>query len=148
MHTEYQRLDIRDLGGSFAPRSFDAVIALDVIEHLQREEGEVLLSAMEVIASHLVAVFTPNGFLEQPPTPDNRHQEHVSGWTPHDFLARGYEVIGMNGWRPLRGPYASIRFRPERIWRRASLLSQRFVRSRPQQAFQLLAIKALPADHS
>ena len=142
-HSEYERMDIREIGDRFEPRSFEGVVALDVIEHLSREEGFVLLDAMEAIASRRVMVFTPNGFQPQPPTADNPHQEHVSGWFPGDFEARGYQVAGVNGFKPLRGAYAEIRWRPHRLWKRLSEVSESMTESRPRFAYQLLAVKVL-----
>jgi hypothetical protein len=134
------RADIRELGDHFGPGEFDAVVALDVIEHLSREEGERLLLSVERIAARRVLVFTPNGFLPQPPSDDNPHQEHRSGWTLHDFVSRGYRVVGVNGWRPLRGQYAELRG-PSRNWWRLSLLSFPLAERYPRHAFQLLCVK-------
>jgi hypothetical protein len=140
-HSEYRRLDVRSIGDHFDRGSFEGVVALDLIEHLSRSEGVKLLDALETIASKRVVVFTPNGFLAQPPAPDNPYQEHVSGWTVDDFESRDYRVFGVNGWRPLRGPYAAIRWRPNGFFWRLSLLTQPIVESRPRSAFQLLCIK-------
>jgi SAM-dependent methyltransferase len=147
-HSEYRQLDIRSLANHFPPRSFDCVVALDVIEHLDRVDGLHLLESMETIAEKKVIVFTPNGFLPQPPAPDNPHQEHLSGWSTEDFERRGYEVIGMNGWKPLRGPYAEVRWRPAALWRRVSQLTQPLVDSHPRRAFQLLCLKVVAATAS
>jgi hypothetical protein len=140
-HSEYIRMDVRSIGERFEPASFDSVVAIDVIEHLSRGDGLALLEAMEKIAARRVIVFTPNGFLPQPPDPDNAHQEHISGWEVKDFIARGYRVLGMNGWKPLRGDYAEIRWRPYRLWHRLSLMTNGLVESRPGHAFQLLCVK-------
>ena len=141
VHSEYKTMDIRLLANEFAPTSFDCVVALDVIEHLSKEDGIRLLEAMESIASRNVILLTPNGFLPQPPALDNPFQEHLSGWTVDEFVERGYRVVGINGWRPLRGSYAAIRWRPASFWWRLALLTQRFVSSRPRWAFHLLCLK-------
>ena len=141
LHSDYIEMDIRDIENHFEPGSFDCVVALDVIEHLERPDGLALLRAMERIASKRVVIFTPNGFLPQPAAPDNPFQMHVSGWDVNDMEERGYTVVGVNGFRPLRGPYAEIRWRPTRFWLRASQLSQHVVETRPRFAFQLLCFK-------
>jgi SAM-dependent methyltransferase len=141
LHSAYRELDVRSISTSFERRAFDCVVALDVVEHLTREDGRHLLDAMECVASKRVIVFTPNGFLPQPGTLENPFQEHLSGWTVDDFVSRGYSVVGVNGWRPLRGAYAAIRWRPAWFWWRLSLLTECFVRARPRHAFQLLCMK-------
>jgi SAM-dependent methyltransferase len=140
-HDDYVMADIRCLDKVFKPESFETVVALDVIEHLSRDDGFVLLSAMESIAVRRVVVFTPNGFLPQMGTAQNPHQEHLSGWHVDDFEDRGYRVLGLHGYRPLRGAYAGIRFRPQALWERVALMTQPLVRSHPEHAFQLLCIK-------
>lgn len=140
-HSEYRQVDIRSLSDHFESGQFECVVALDVIEHLTREESVQLLEAMERIASKRVIVFTPNGFLPQAPTQSNPHQEHRSGWTVDDLARRGYRVIGINGWRPLRGPYAEIRWRPRSFWLRFSALTEPFATGHPRSAFQLFGVK-------
>jgi hypothetical protein len=140
IHHGYRCMNILDVGKEFAPRSFDCVIALDVIEHLTKDEGLRLLDAMESIARGRVVIFTPNGFLQQPAEPDNPHQLHVSGWTPAEMRARGYRVIGVGGWRPLRGPYALPRW-PRFLTERLSLWTERYLETRPEHALQILCVK-------
>jgi len=145
-HSGYVEADILALDERFSPGTFDCVVALDVVEHLERPEGLRLLGSMERIAARRVIVLTPNGFLPQPPTPDNPHQEHISGWTVEDFTARGYRVLGVNGWKPLRGMYGLIRLEPVGFWLRVSILTQSFTERHPRQAFQLLAVKDVGDD--
>lgn len=145
LHDAYHEADIRSIGELFEPASFDCVVGLDVIEHLARDEGLRLLEDMERIARRRVIVFTPNGFLSQRAESDNPHQEHVSGWEVADFESRGFAVTGVNGWKPLRGEYASIRWRPQMLWWRLSVLSQWVVASHPRWAFQLFARKEVGA---
>lgn len=143
IHTDYVQMNIADIGSRFEPRSFDCVVALDVIEHFEKEDGLRLLDAMERIARKKVVLFTPNGFVAQPPTPDNPHQLHRSGWTASEMRARGYEVVGIGGWHPLRGAYALPRIHPYWLTERLSLLTERFFESRPEHAFQILCTKRI-----
>ena len=74
---------------------FDIITALDVIEHLTREEGERLLEHLEKVADKLIILQTPDGFLPQGPLQDPKFDEwdtHRSGWKAEDFLSRGYCV--------------------------------------------------------
>jgi SAM-dependent methyltransferase len=143
IHTDYVQMNLAGIGSRFEPRSYDCVVALDVIEHFEKADGLRLLEAMERIARKKVVLYTPNGFLAQPPTPDNPHQLHRSGWTVSEMRARGYEVVGLGGWRPLRGAYAAPRIHPYWLTERLSLLTQRFFESRPEQAFQILCTKRI-----
>ena len=140
IHDEYRCLRLGEIGRSFASRSFDAVVLIDVVEHFEKAEGEALLDASEAIASKRVVVFTPNGFLPQGEHYGNPYQRHRSGRTAPELRARGYSVLGINGWRPLRGDLAAVRFRPRRLWEAISLLTVDYCRDRPELAFQLLGV--------
>jgi SAM-dependent methyltransferase len=140
-HDEYAVLDVCKIGSAFEPASFDAVVAFDLIEHLDRDDGFELLRTMERIARRRVVVFTPNGFLPQCGSADNALQHHRSGWTAQDFRLRGYDVAGVHGLRALRGYKGSIRWRPRRLWGIVSDLTQPHVYRRPSLAFHLLCVK-------
>lgn len=144
-HAALVRADVAHLGAVFAPRSVDAAVALDVIEHLERPAAERLLADLERIARRRVVVFTPNGFVPQTGTAENPFQEHRSGFSPEELRARGFTVHGMLGLRPLFGGYGEVRLRPGWLWRRVADLSAPLVYARPGSAFALLATKALPA---
>lgn len=75
------------------PGAVDTIFLLDIIEHLEKDEGERLLPATLALARQQVLVFTPLGFMPQhhPDGIDNWGmdggvwQEHRSGWLPDDF---------------------------------------------------------------
>lgn len=130
----------------FLPGSFDAVTCFDLIEHFSEEEGCRLLPLIESLASKKVIVYTPNGFVPQG-ADVNPWQLHRSGWEVDDFLARGYRVYGIHGWKALRGEYAKLRFRPWLFWEMISFLSQCWIRLGPaESAFAVCAIKELEAS--
>lgn len=77
----------------FPEKSVDTVILVDVIEHLEKEEGRALLRQTEKLARQQVIIFTPLGFMPQHHA-DGKDawglsgadwQEHKSGWLPEDF---------------------------------------------------------------
>lgn len=77
-----------------ADKSVDTVFIIDVVEHLEKAEGEKLLKDTLRVAKRQVVVFTPLGFLKQYLHPDGKDawgldgadwQEHKSGWMPADF---------------------------------------------------------------
>ena len=91
--------------------SFDVVVAFDLIEHLSKEDGYLLLYEMERISRKLVVVYTPTGFLWQPPSPNNPFNAHISGWRPRDLKHFGFKSFtGLMGFGILLGPYAKPRF--------------------------------------
>jgi ubiquinone/menaquinone biosynthesis C-methylase UbiE len=143
VHQRYVQMDIAEIGKRFADGEFECVLASDVIEHFNKEDGWKLLEKMERLASKRVIVFTPNGFVAQGEYDANPMQVHKSGWTVDEFAQRGYRVIGIGGPKQLKGEYGAMRFWPAKVWFVIADLLQRFVRGRPQRAYQLLAVKEI-----
>lgn len=96
---------------------------------------------MESLTTKRVVVFTPNGFLPQGVWDNNPHQVHRSGWTVDEMRRRGYSILGLSGWKPLRKEFAEIRYAPEPFWLRVSIATQPLVVHFPRFAFQLLCVK-------
>jgi hypothetical protein len=141
IHSQYINADVRRI--EFKPKTFDAVIAIDLLEHLTKQEGTQLLAKMESWASKKVIIFTPNGYLWQDACDENPLQEHKAGWSVSELQGLGYRVRGINGWRRLRGYKSSIRYRPVLFWGLLSGLSQMITYYYPRLAFQLFAVKRL-----
>jgi SAM-dependent methyltransferase len=141
IHDEIRVLDVRCLAEELEPASFDAVVALDLLEHLDKADGEDLLETLERVARQRVVVFTPNGFVPQYDIGGSAWQRHRSGWTAAELRSRGFRVIGMQGLRPLRGALGDVRWRPRRLWLLVSDLSQPLARRAPRLANHLLAVK-------
>jgi len=149
IHNDYIQLDITKLSRSFKNKSYDAVIALDVIEHLPKKEGDKLLMDMEKIARKVVILNTPNGFTKQH-NKANDLQEHLSGWTSEDFKKAGYKVRGLYGYKPiytfLRADDAGCRFQPRLFWGLiggllTELSHHLFTKHNPEYSFSLTATK-------
>jgi SAM-dependent methyltransferase len=140
-HHEFHCADVRTIGAIFPARGFDACIALDLIEHLTKEDGLRLLKDMETIASRRVIVFTPNGFMPQQ-SRDGDLQEHLSGWDPQEMRSLGYEVLGLYGPKFLRGEFHKSRFLPRPV---AGVVSAAghvlYNRAHPESAAALLCVK-------
>lgn len=106
----------------FPPKSVDTVFLVDVIEHLEKEDGQKLLAATENIARRQIIVFTPLGFMPQHHD-DGKDawglsgaswQEHKSGWLPEDFgenwqirAAKEFHMTDSMG-RTLENPYGAM----------------------------------------
>jgi hypothetical protein len=143
VHHKYILKDITKL--KMKPKSFDAVIALDAIEHLNRKDGLRLIRNMENWAKEKIIIFTPNGFVNQQEYDGNLLQLHKSGWTLDDFKKLGFKVHGINGFRLLRKEKAELRFKPRLFTSVISDISQKFTFFLPQYAFQLFAVRSLKA---
>ncbi len=139
-HDRYLRDDLTKV--QFEPKSFDAAVMLDVLEHLNKEDGSALLERMEKWAKRRVVIFTPNGFHHQECYDDNPLMEHKSGWTVEDFRKRGYRVYGVRGFKALKedhGHEATV----ETLKDRLVDLTQIFTYHFPSTAFQLYCVKDL-----
>ena len=144
IHSQYIKADIRKL--ELKARSFDAVIALDVLEHLTKQQGTGLIRRMEDWARKKVIVLTPNGLLCRGCCDGDPLQQHRSGWRVGELRAAGYKVYGINGWEKLRGHRTSIKYRPAFLWARICDLTQKITYYHPALAFQLLAVKEIKSS--
>jgi len=140
--------DIRKV--RFKPKSFDTVLLLDVLEHLERQDGTKILEKIETIGRKQIIVFTPVGFQPQAKSLVNKNplEAHKSGWSPDEMRKRGYKVRGVNGIRYLRKESALIRFSGMMgyIVLFLSLLSQPFVYFLPNFAYQMICVKQIKGE--
>lgn len=88
--------------------AFDAVLAIDLLEHLDgKETGLELLDEMRRVAAKLAVVWTTLGYIEQGPFDidgqPNPFEEHKWGPTPQMFAERGWRVRSFPLWHRLRG---------------------------------------------
>jgi SAM-dependent methyltransferase len=143
-HDKLVHGDVRDLMQHFQPRQFDACVALDVIEHLNKQDGLKLIEEMEKIARKRVILFTPSGFLPQSHSAKDDLQEHLSGWEPEEMERYGYQVTGLLGPKRLRGEYHALERRPRALWGIISFVCHfLWTRSHPRQAAAILCVKSL-----
>lgn len=141
IHQEYVCCDF--LGGGLPARCFDAVVALEVLEHLPKQRGPEFLASLEHAANKVVIISTPNGFVRQDAVGGNPFQRHLSGWDTSELRAMGYTVHGVLGLKSLRGERAQITRKPRMIWALISRLTQSYVWDRPEKAFGLLCYKRI-----
>lgn len=83
----------------FRGKSFDVVIASEIIEHLDKQDGDLLLSELDRVYRKTIILTTPNwvrkrGGLE---TTEgfNPYEKHVSRWGIRRLRSRGYVVRGI-----------------------------------------------------
>ena len=152
IHTKYIDSKIEDL--NFPNRSFDAVIMIEVIEHLSKQDGLSILRKAEKWARKKVIVTTPNGFLQQKDIDNNPYQRHLSGWSLKEMnKTLGFKIYGLAGLKCLRQPrecdtgeanlLTSIKYWPKLFWFIIAALSQIFTYHFPYLAFELFCVKEL-----
>lgn len=86
--------------------AFDLVVAFDLIEHLSKRDGFIMLYEVDRISATTSIIFTPNGFVWQPPSINNFFNAHISGWRPSELKKLGWTKLrGHTGFRCMYGPY-------------------------------------------
>jgi len=152
IHNEYLGVNILEL--SFDDNSFDAVILIDVLEHLDEQLGHEILKKAERWAKKKIVVNSPNGFVKQSALDDNSFQEHLSGWDYQLMRRLGFDSVGLAGLKFLRheveggsmckgDPMSSIRFKPKILWFLVTIISQLYTYRFPSHAFSLFSVKIL-----
>lgn len=143
IHDKYVIGDIQDITKYYKYKSFDAVIAIDVIEHFEKKDALVLLKEMEKIARKKIIILTPNGFVNQGHYDNSYYQKHKSGWHKKDFVLHGYKVYGLRGLKYIRKELAALKYKPWIIWGFISFISEPLLYYFPDISFDLFAIKDL-----
>ncbi|OGV61540.1 MAG: hypothetical protein A2283_13700 [Lentisphaerae bacterium RIFOXYA12_FULL_48_11] len=86
----------------YADQSFDSVLACDVLEHLEKEQGMRMMQELKRVARICVIVSTPNfeclRLGAQTQDGFNEYEAHKSVWTYPGFCSLGFTtVIGVGG---------------------------------------------------
>lgn len=91
----YSKLIRKDLKKiNFPDKSFDLVVCLQTLEHLNKKDGQELMKKLEKLARKKVITSVPVGNCEQEQYDENKYQEHRSSWFPEDFSKRNYAIYG------------------------------------------------------
>ena len=143
IHDEHYVMDALDIDKKFKEKSFDAVIAIDLIEHLTKEESEEFIPKVEAIAKKLIIISTPNNFLEQRSHSGNPFLKHKCGWTLREMKELGFKCKGIIGPRFIHGECAAIKLKPIKFWSKVSLLCQKFINRFPKFAASIICIKKI-----
>lgn len=151
IHNEYIEKRIEEV--DFPEKSFDAVILIEVLEHLSEKMGYEILKKAEKWARKKIIISTPNGFLPQRSRDNNPFQKHLSGWDIETMSSLGFKCRGLAGFKFLRqeaplvieeGDFmASIKKKPRFFWFIAATLSQLFTYRFPKSAFELFCVKKI-----
>lgn len=81
--------------------TIDSIYLLDVIEHMEKPDGQTVIDLSKRVAQKQIIVFTPMGFEEQSEDAwkmgGKYWQTHRSGWTPEDFPGWEIQINGKEG---------------------------------------------------
>lgn len=153
IHDRYHNIDVLTINKIFKPKSFDCVLALSLIEHFNKRDGLRLIKNMEKIAKEKVIILTPNGSIPQNHLhEDNPYQRHKSGWSPSEMKNLGFKVIGVSGFKFLKGETAEnkpqLKWWPWIFWKLVSDISALFLKTRPLSSFEIFCVKKLAKNVS
>ena len=85
----YDRLVFSDIRDYILPSETEAVFMIEVIEHISKEEGKLLLSRLSWVP--IIALTTPRTFCSF-----SLENGHVSLWTQQDFTSLGFQTTIFN----------------------------------------------------
>jgi len=150
-HNEYYLGSLNEYIINNNGTKFDAVVLIDIIEHLPVQDALELIKKAESLAIKKIIINTPNGFVEQKMLDGNPYQVHLSGWTVTQLSSMGYVCKGLAGLKLLRTEVeggemgddilVSIKYRPKIIFFIISAISQILIYNFPRIAFSLFSVK-------
>lgn len=76
-------------------KSVDVAVSVAVLEHLEKPDGEELLSELERVSKRMTMISCPVGKWEQHAFGNNPYQEHKYIWTVEELKSKGFQ--NMNG---------------------------------------------------
>jgi hypothetical protein len=123
----------------------DIVMASEVLEHLTKNDGLMLIKDLDRISKAIVAITTPVGYNSKAHLEDdNPWQVHKSGWIPVELSVLGFDVYGIGGARVFRGERGEFQTKTRLfvpVFRLLSFISHLIMRKFVTGSFQMLCIK-------
>lgn len=156
IHSKYELKKIEEV--SFPDKSFDAVIMIEVLEHLSPKTGKAILKKAEKWAKKKIIISTPNGYFPMANVDNNSWQKHLSGWNMSDFKKLGFSCYGLAGVKFLycsesrvksmtsqesQNKYRNIKYSPQNFFYLLNCALQIFTYYFPPLSFELFAVKRL-----
>lgn len=91
----YDKVQHMDLKNYKVPRDkYDVTLLFQVLEHLSKRDGIVLLKSALKSSRKAVLVSIPNGECKQAEYDENPYQKHSSSWSVEDFRKLGFSIYG------------------------------------------------------
>jgi SAM-dependent methyltransferase len=152
IHTEYINKEIEEV--DFPEDSFDAILMIEVLEHLPKESGSEILKKAEKWAKKKVIISTPNGYFPAESVDSNEHQKHLSGWSFDELAKLGFKGYGLGGLKNFYREsnagqslfdedaiFENIRFKPKKLFYAVNGLAQIITYHFPKKSFEMFAVK-------
>lgn len=153
IHNEYIQKNILDL--DFPKKSFDAVILIEVLEHLSKKDGKKVIKLASQWAKKKIIISTPNNYFPMGTVDGNLYQKHLSGWSVKELVKSGFICHGVSGLKYLynneneveslvkTNNYTNIKFKPKILFYYLNGIFQIIVYYFPKFAFGLFAVKTI-----
>ncbi|MHB1679008.1 MAG: class I SAM-dependent methyltransferase [bacterium] len=146
IHSKYINENI--LNVDFEENSFDAVIMIEVIEHLNKNDAINLVEKANKWAKKIVIITTPNGYLPQNEYDVHVLQNHLCGFNVKELKSLGFKVCGSAGLKILYSEQKNknndeiVRIRkPVVFWTIVASVSRLFTYYLPNYAFELYGVR-------
>ncbi len=142
IHDKYIKSNIAEV--DFPDRSFDAVIILDVLEHMEKEQALEMINKIKKWARKRVILSTPNGHMPQEEIHNNPLQKHICSFSVDELEKMGFKVYGFNGLKFLRKKVLEDN-RLSIFWKIFADITQIYIyfMHKPKLAFNLCAVLEL-----
>ncbi len=145
IHSEYINENV--LNVDFKEDSFDAVIMVEIIEHLDKNDALNLIEKASKWAKKKIIITTPNGFLPQLEYDSNPLQNHICGFYVKELKDLSFKVYGSAGLKFLYSEQKNIK--NEIVWVRKPVffwtiivgISRLFTYYLPDYAFELYGVR-------
>lgn len=125
-------------------QSYDAVLLLQVLEHLTTRQAKLLLKKATKAAKECVIVTLPNGNCYQEKYDHNKWHIHKSTWTPKQLKDLGFKVYGQS-FKPIFGNHSYGAGEKAKFWQSMavflSVLIAPLIYVKPEWGTQLIGVK-------
>lgn len=83
--------DAKKIVDSFANKTYDLVLAIDIIEHFKKVDGISFIKTLQRIGKNVI-IATPSQFVEQV-VPENPLENHISFWKKEELQSLGFDIL-------------------------------------------------------
>lgn len=126
------------------PKSYDVILLLQVLEHLDKKDSSLLLKKVSKAAKKAVIVTVPNGDCVQEEYDQNSFHIHKSTWAAGDLSKLGFKVYGQ-AFKPIFGSKSYGAGEKAMLWQKIavplSTLIFPIIYFFPEIGAQLVAVK-------